>query len=318
MTHQAERDGTRLDVGVAGWAFHRSILQKRSLSLLDFPALARQEYGVGTVELVSEFFESQTAGYLNRLRRALEAERVEVHGIAVDQGNISSADESERRTSLEALKQWFYVARAIGGRAIRVNTDDFEPLVELLVARRPLPPGAILFAWPTLSDDERRAAVERSAAAYVELALVAAETQVKLLIENHGGVTGDPRNIAYLLGRVDSPWLATCPDNQNPYDGDAWEAGTKVLAPRAHSVHVKISGYNPDGIQTFVAPNGSSRTQDLRRFLSIVLESGYRGPFNLEYNFAETDERVGTGKGLAYLREMLARFDEAAGPDSRR
>jgi hypothetical protein len=130
-------------------------------------------------------------------------------------------------------------------------------------------------------------------------------------------VTGDPRNIAYLLGRVDSPWLATCPDNQNPYDGNAWEEGTRVLAPRAHSVHVKISGYDPDGIQTFVSPNGSSRTQDLRGFLAIVVESGYRGPFNLEYNFAEADERVGTRKGLAYLKEVLSSVDEVSGPDSR-
>src|SRR5690242_17964417 len=120
------------DIGIAGWAFHRSILQARTLTLLDFPALARQVFGVGTIELVSEFFPSQTAGYLNRLRRNLEAAETGVRSIAVDQGNIASDDPAERRTSLEALKQWFHVARAIGAAAIRVNTDDFEPLVDLI------------------------------------------------------------------------------------------------------------------------------------------------------------------------------------------
>lgn len=294
-----------MEIGIAGWAFHRSILQARSLSLLELPALARQEFGVGTVEFVSEFFASQTAGYLNRLRRALAAERVHVHAIAVDQGAIASADGAERATSLAALTQWFYVARAIGAAAIRVNTDDFEPLVDLLVARQPIPRGAILFTWPRLDAAERQAAIERAIAAYADLTVVAAATGVKLLIENHGGMTGDPANLATILGRLPSPWLATCPDNHNPYDDNAWEAGTRVLAPRAHAAHVKIAGYAADGVQVFPAPDGSERRQDLRRFLAILAEHGYQGPLNLEYNFAETDERLGVQRGLAYLRGLL-------------
>jgi sugar phosphate isomerase/epimerase len=295
------------EIGIAGWAFHHNILQERTLSLLDLPALARQAYGVRTIELVSEFFESQTAGYLNQLRQALATEGVRVHSIGLDHGNIAAADAAERRTSLEALKQWFYVARAIGAPAIRVNTDDFEPLVEMLVSKQPIPANAILFRWDSLSSDERQDALARSVAGYAELATLAAETQVKLLIENHGGVTGEPRNIAHILARVDSPWFVTCPDNQNPYSGNEWEAGTRTLAPRAHSVHVKIAGYEPSGMQTFTSPNGATRSQDLRRFLEIMLlENDYRGPINLEYNFAERDEHEGVRKGLDYLHELVA------------
>lgn len=299
-----------MEIAIAGWAFHRSILADRTMTLLEFPALARQEYGVSVVELVSEFFPSQTAGYLNRLRRALDVERVQVHGIAVDQGNIASADHAERRTSLEALKQWFFVARALGARSIRVNTDDFEPLVDLIVARQPLRRDAIRFTWPTLSADERRGALERIVEGYGELATVAAQTGVKVLIENHGGATGDPANIAAILRQLDSPWVATCPDNQNPYEGDAWEEGTRVLLPRAHAVHAKISGYDPNGIQTFNSPDGSTRPQDLRRYLEIVRDAGYRGPISFEYNFGETDEREGARRGVAYLRDQV----ESCGP----
>jgi sugar phosphate isomerase/epimerase len=299
-----------VDIAIAGWAVHNSILRNRTLTLLEFPALARQEYGVGTIELVSEFFPSQTAGYLNRLRRALEAEQVRVHGIAVDQGNIASADAAERRTSLEALKQWFYVARGIGASSIRVNTDDFEPLVDLIVARQPLPRAAILFTWPSLSAEQRVAAIERIVAGYQELAEVAASSGVKLLIENHGGATGSPANLAHILGRLDTPWVATCPDNQNPYENDAWEEGTRILMPRAHAVHAKVSGYDPNGIQNFASPDGSTRPQNLKRYLEIVRDAGYRGPISFEYNFAEADEHEATRKGLAYLREMV----DACGP----
>jgi sugar phosphate isomerase/epimerase len=294
-----------MKIGIAGWAFHRSILQQRSLTLLDFPGLARQEYGVETVELVSEFFESTTAGYLNRLRSVLEREHVTVHGIAVDQGDITNLDASARRTSLEALKQWFYVARAIGSAAIRVNTDDFEPLVDMLVANIPIPASAIGFGWAGLSASEREAKLERAIVSYAELARTAETTGIRLLLENHGGVTGEPANISRILGRIDSPWFATCPDNQNAYQNDLWEEGTRALLPRAFSVHAKVSGYDPNGIQTFSAMDGTKRTQDLTKFLAIVGAPAYRGPLFFEYNFAETDERVAASKGLAYLRTLV-------------
>jgi sugar phosphate isomerase/epimerase len=293
-----------MDIGIAGWAFHRSILQQHSLTLLDFPALARQEYGVETVELVSEFFESQTSGYLNKLRKVIERERVAVHGIAVDQGDIASPDVAVRNTSIEALKQWFYAARAIGASAIRINTDDFEPLVEMLVTNQPIPASAIGFEWAGLSDSEREAKLARAIESYSELTRTAELTGVRLLMENHGGVTGEPANIARILKEIESPWFATCPDNQNAYQNDAWEDGTRVLMPRAFSVHAKISGYLADGIQTFVAMDGTRRTQDLTKFLTIVRACSYRGPLFFEYNFAETDERVGAARGLNYLRSL--------------
>jgi len=59
-----------MSIGICGWAAF-TMLQQRSRPFIPrVPVLARQEYGrLVTVELVSsEFFESQTAGYLNRLR----------------------------------------------------------------------------------------------------------------------------------------------------------------------------------------------------------------------------------------------------------
>ena len=293
-----------MEIGLAGWAFHRSILQQRTLALLDFPALARQELGIDTIELVSEFFPSQTAGYLNKLRRSLEEQRLAVRSIAVDQGNISSGDVAVRRTGIEALKQWFFVARGIGAGAIRVNTDDFEPLVNLLVSQQPLPQGAIRFTWADAAPEERPRILSRVIDAYGELVEVAEATGVRVLIESHGGITGEPKNIALILDAVDSSWLATCPDNQNYYENDAWEEGTRVLAPRAYSAHAKISGYDAAGVQRFASPDGSTRPQDLKRYVEILVESGYQGPLNLEYNFAETDELVGAKRGLAYVRDM--------------
>ncbi len=267
-----------MEIGIAGWALNRSIREHKTLTLLDFPALAREEFGVDTIELVSTFFESQSAPYLNELRRAIAAQRLRVVNIAVDTGTLASADEAARRTDLEAIKQWFHVARAIGAGAIRVNTGAADP------------------------DDQ--AARERIIAGYRELAEHGAEAGVKLLIENHGGASSDPQVIAAILERLETPWFGACPDVAN-FIGDTWEEGMRIMAPRAVTTHVKISGYAPDGWQSRTARDGSVHRFNLRTCLVILKEAGYAGPVNFEYNLAEDDERAGIRQGIAYLREVV-------------
>lgn len=268
-----------MDIGIAGWAVNRAIRQDRTLTLLEFPALARQELEVDTVELVSTFFESQSAAYLNELRQRLERERLAVRNIAVDTGNLSSPDEAVRRTDLEAIEQWFHVARALGSAAIRVNTGDAAP------------------------DD--RAALERIVAGYAELAEHGQRSGVKLLIENHGGMSADPANIGTILARLDTPWFATCPDVNN-FVGDTWQEGMRLMAPRAFAVHVKNWGYDPAGWQTRQNRDGTTTRYNLKESLRILKEAGFAGPYSFEYNHAESDERVGIRKGIEYTRSLLA------------
>jgi sugar phosphate isomerase/epimerase len=268
-----------VEIGIAGWALNRSILRDKSLTLLEFPRLAREEFGVGTIELVSTFFESQSAKYLNQLREEIAQQRLRVANIAVDTGTLAAADPAARRTDLEAIAQWFHVARAVGAEAIRVNTGQAEP--------------------------GDTAALRRVIDGYRELAEHAERSQVRLLIENHGGVSSDPRHIAEILDGVPSRWFGTCPDVNN-FVGDTWEEGMRVMAPRAVAVHVKNHGYDRSGVQSFTGRDGAPRRFDLKRSLAILKEAGYAGPLNFEYNHVEEDEREGIRKGIAYTRELLA------------
>ena len=264
------------EIGIAGWAFHRSILQDKSMTLLDLPAACR-ELGVTTIELVSTFFESQHANYLNRLRQAIAAEGQRVRNIAVDMGNIANPDDAARHTDLEAIKQWFHVARAIGAEAIRVNSGMAAP------------------------DDA--AALERITAGYKELAAEGEHAGVELLIENHGGASADPKNIQRFLDGVDSPWFRTCPDTSN-FPGDTWEEGMRVMAPLAFSCHVKAWGYDPEGRQERQDRNGQTQRHDLLASLRILKAAGYQGPLCVEYG-ALPDERESMRRTIAYLRELL-------------
>jgi sugar phosphate isomerase/epimerase len=265
------------EIGIAGWAFNQSILRQKTMTLLDLPRVSR-ELGVGTIELVSTFFDNQGARYLNEVRQAIQDQGLAVRNIAVDTGTLAAADPKERATNLAAIKQWFWVARAVGSAAIRVNTGAADP-----------------------SDQE---AVARCIEGYRDLAGEAAHTGVYLLIENHGGVSADPRNIRTFLDEVNSPWFLACPDTSN-FTNDTWELGMEIMAPRAFSCHVKASGYDPSGKQSWTDRNGRHRSYDLRRSLRILKDANYQGPLMVEYG-ASPDERQGTADTIRYVKELVA------------
>ncbi|MSS70930.1 MAG: sugar phosphate isomerase/epimerase [Candidatus Latescibacteria bacterium] len=266
-----------LEIGIAGWILSGEILREKTLTLLEFPKVCAS-YEVKTVELCSAFFASQEARYLNELRKALEDNGLSVRNIAVDMGNIAGADAATRRTDLEALKQWFYTASALKSAAIRINTGHAE--------------------------DE--GAMGRVIEGYQELVRVGEQAGVKLLIENHGGVSSTSGNLARILTAMDTPWFATCPDTGNFPDGD-WEAGVRTLAPRAFSCHVKAFNYSADGRQSWKGRDGQVREYDLKKSLALLKEAGYQGPLCLESG-ASTTTRESIRDGIAYLRELTGKI----------
>lgn len=265
------------EFGIAGYLFHQPILRDKTMPLVDLPA-ACKEAGVEVIELCSGFFPSQTANYLNELRQAVDAAGVRVHNIAVDMGDISSADEAKRQTDLEAIKQWFHVARALGSAAIRVNSGGQE--------------GA------------DAAEIGRIIAGYRELAEHAAQTGVYLLIENHGGASFHPANIATFLRDVDSSWFRTCPDTGNFVDG-SWDEGMRVMAPHAFSVHVKVTAYSPDGDQPRTGREGRDRSSNLKQTLQILKDANYQGPLCIEAGVEENE--IASARGaIHYIQELMA------------
>ncbi len=264
------------EFGIAGWLFHKSILNDQTMTQLDLPS-ACKALGVDTIELVSSFFPSQTTQYLNQLRTAIQQSGVQVHGIAVDMGDIANPDEAVRRTDIEGLKQWFHVARALGAQAIRINSGAASP-----------------------SD---HAAIDRIVEGYRELADEAAHTGIYLLIENHGGASADPKNIETFLERVNSPWFKACPDTGNFTNGTT-EEGMRIMAPRAYSCHVKVFSYSPDGKQSWTGRDGQQRVYDLKQSLRILKDAGYAGPLCIEGGASATEADSGRD-AIRYVQELL-------------
>ena len=82
------------NISLAGWSVNRRFRRPdKPLLLLDFPRLAREEFGIHAVELNSPFLASLDAAYLRELRHRAAAEGVALLNIAVDnQGDLSAAE----------------------------------------------------------------------------------------------------------------------------------------------------------------------------------------------------------------------------------
>lgn len=266
------------EFGIAGYLYHQPILHDKTMTMLELPA-ATKATGTNILELCSVFFESQDAEYLNKVRTSAEDAGVTIRSIAVDRADISVADEAERRTNIETIKQWFHVAKAIGSEAIRVNSGG--------------------------SVDATEEELERIIAGYRELVIEAALNGVYLLIENHGGASYKPENVQRFIEDVDSEWFRTCPDTGNYPDG-TWEEGIRAMAPYAHSVHVKVTQYSDDGWQPRTGNDGTDRTVNLKSILTTLKKHDYQGPFCIEAGVPD-DETEAAREAIAYVKEVLAR-----------
>ena len=263
-------------VGLSSWVFGRAV-QAGDLTLLDFPRMAREEFGVDSIEVHSHHFVSHRAEYLDDLRRRIEGAGLQVRNVAVDTGVVYHPDPATRRTNLEALKGWLRVGSAIGSQAVRVNTGDVA-----------------------LDDIAGLAALTEG---YRELLAEAAGCGVKLVLENYSGISRHPAGLRYILGALDAPHLATCPDTGNS-EADDWEELLDLLAPRAHSVHVKILSYDPSGVQPVRRRDGSVKLQDLRQSFQKLADAGFSGQLTYAYTARDADERDAARRGLAYIREI--------------
>lgn len=281
------------NISLAGWSLNRRFRKETDpLRLEEYPRVVKEEFGIDAVELNSPFFASKEEDYLQSLVAAASEVGVSYVGMAVDgTGNPSSLDEDERQASLAQIKSWFPVAKTLGLPAFRVNTGGRGQI----------------------NDAD---ALNQCVRSFKELAKVAEEYGVKLLIENHWGISTNPKNIVRIIEEVASDHLGTLPDFGNfpsekrPQELEAIRSelpegvgvdeirywGLELLAPYALAVHAKMYSFDEEGNET---------TIDIARCVAIMKNAGYDGYWGIEYEGAG-DDHEGVLKSKALLERCLA------------
>ena len=280
-------------ISLAGWSLHRRFLNRESpLRLLDFPRVAKEEFGIDVIELNNPFFESTEESYLSELKRPRRMQESRSRGwLSTRRETRLHSDEAERRQSIDKIKQWFPVAKSLGLPFFRVNTGGHG----------------------RESDAE---SLRKCIQSFTELAKEAEAFDIKLVIENHWGISANPLNIVRIVDEVGSPYLGTLPDFGNFPDEtrpEVFEAvkpalpdgvtsteirywGLELMAPYAIGVHAKMYEFDEDGNDTRI---------DVARCVDIFNDRGLT-----DTGGSSTRERATTTKECSSQRNSS--FDRSA------
>jgi len=282
-------------ISLAEWSLHKALFSGQ-ITNLDFPKIAREQYGIEAVEFVNQFFKGVAAGvpgqskassvrssdgfskdkahdspYLKDLKTRAGDHGVTCVLIMIDgEGDLSAEDKGARHKAVENHKAWVDAAASLGCHSIRVNTGgNYGP-------------------------HKTEAAADGCGA----LAEYGRTHKIHIICENHGGPSSDPDALVALIKAVDAPNFGTLPDFGNfpkdkrgRYSIDVYDAIARMM-PYARGVSAKSYDFDE---------SGRERDLDFARILKIVTDSGYHGYVGIEYE----GSKLGEPEGIFATKKLL-------------
>jgi sugar phosphate isomerase/epimerase len=250
-------------ISLAQWSLHRA-LQEGTLDHLDFARTARQEFGIEAVEYVNSFFKDKAEDreYLGEMKKRCEDQGVESLLIMCDgEGRLGDPNDAARTRAVENHYRWVTAAKFLGCHSIRVNAA---------------------------SEGSYEEQIQRAADGLRRLSEFAADHNLNVIVENHGGLSSNGAWLAKTIDTVDLENCGTLPDFGNfRISGDEMYdryQGVRELMPFAKAVSAKSHDFDDDGNETHT---------DYTRMMKIVLDAGYRGWVGIEYEGSGLDEFAG-------------------------
>jgi sugar phosphate isomerase/epimerase len=261
-------------ISLAEWSLHRTLFDGK-LDHLDFARTAKNDYGIQAVEYVNQFFKDKARDqkYLAEMKtRASDLGVTSVLIMIDDEGAIGDADQAKRKQTIENHYKWVDAAKYLECHAIRVNAQSEG-------------------SW----DEE----LERAADGLRRLTEFAAQREISIIVENHGGLSSNGQWLAAVMKKVNHPRCGTLPDFGNFREYDRYQ-GVKELMPFAKGVSAKSGEFDEQGNDVRI---------DYRRMMKIVVDAGYRGHVGIEYSGNKLSEPEGiraTKRLLEKIRSELS------------
>jgi L-ribulose-5-phosphate 3-epimerase len=275
-------------ISLAEWSLHRA-LEGGQLNHLDFPKVAKEDYGIDAIELVNTFFrdKARDQGYLRDFKKRADDLGVKILLIMCDhEGDLGDAKESHRVEAVENHARWLEAAKFLGCHSIRVNARSSGSETEQL---------------------------ERIADGLSRLSTHAAGLGLNVLVENHGGFSSNGAWLVSLIKKVNLPNCGTLPDFGNFKMGlfgifggeyDRYRGVTEMM-PFAKAVSAKSHDFGAAGNEVDI---------DYRRMVRIVLDAGYHGFLGIEYGGTRMSESDGIRATKRLLETVRDEFSRSLSP----
>jgi sugar phosphate isomerase/epimerase len=263
-------------ISLAEWSLHKALFGKK-ISHLDFPRIAKGEFGITAVEHVNQFWmdKAKDAAYVGELKKVTAGEGITNVLIMCDrEGDLGDPDSTKRQQAVENHFKWVEAGKTLGCHSIRVN------------------------ARSTGSYEEQ---MERAADGLRKLSEFAAQHGLNVIVENHGGLSSNGAWLAATIRKVALKNCGTLPDFGNfvidkakNEEYDRYK-GVEEMMPFAKGVSAKSHDFDATGNETHT---------DYRRMLKIVMAAGYHGFVGIEYEGATLDEYAGIRATKALLEKV--------------
>lgn len=270
-------------IAIDGWSFHKEVFSGK-IKQTDLFKVAREEYGIGAWNLVNNMLEVPTADYVGRLGSAARKAEVEIPLIMIDsEGALGSASPDQRAKAVRNHTKWVWIASDLGCSSIRVNWG-----------------GATMAA---LKDEAKaRELIDYSAETFAKLVAIGKENNIRIIIENHGGPSSDPKLLVELMKAVNDDYFGTLPDFGNFPEGvDVYDAIDQIM-PHAKAVSAKCAEFD-EGFVTFYR----GRNIDFAKMMDIVCgKYGYKGWVGIEFEGDKATEREGVKQANDRLKRLQA------------
>jgi sugar phosphate isomerase/epimerase len=278
-----QKDQSKLffDISLAQWSLHKALFSKE-LDPLDFPVVARKQFGIGAVEYVNQFYrdKARDTSYLNELLKRCKDNDVKNHLIMCDgEGNLGELDDKKRLIAVENHYKWVDAAKYLGCATIRVNAFGVGTREEV-----------------------HHAAVDGLS----RLSEYAKKEDINVIVENHGSYSSDGTWLSSVMREVNKRNVGTLPDFNNfcveRESGKEWEGkcineydryqGTLEMMPFAKGVSAKTIDFDE---------NGNCIETDYDKMLRIVKDAGFKGYIGIEYE----GEKLSEAAGILKTKELL-------------
>jgi sugar phosphate isomerase/epimerase len=274
-------------ISLAQWSLHRALFA-REMDNLDFPAVAKNQFGIDAVEYVNQFFMDKATDmrYLIELKK--HADDVGVTNVLImcdGEGELASPDDTQRAKSIDNHFKWIDAAKFLGCSGVRVNCFGQGSAEEMAQA---------------------------SMESLRKLCEYARPMGINVMVENHGGFSSNGLWLSNVISNVRMDNCGTLPDFGNfcirHETPGVWETpcleaydrykGVAELMPHAKGVSAKAMDFDGEG---------NCAETNYERMISIVRESGYVGYVGIEYAGSALSE----AEGIRATKMLLERVGRA-------
>ena len=266
-------------ISLAEWSLHKTLFAGK-MTNLDFPIIAKRDFGIDIIEYVNQFFKDKAKDqtYLKDLLQRCKDNGVKNHLIMIDgEGPLAHLDKNEREKAIENHKKWVDAAKYLGCITIRVNLQGSGE-----------------------SGEVQKAGTEGLA----RLCEYAAKVDMNVVVENHGGYTSNGQWLAKAIADVKMKNCGILGDFGNfcikrTKDGcdEAYDRYQGMTEFMPHMKAVSAKSYDFD-------EQGNCIETDYMRMMKIVKTAKFKGIVGIEYEGGKVSEEEGIRKTKALLEKV--------------